>query len=317
MGYTAYLSSTLNDLQDERQAVREALSDQCVVSHSYGASEKEVVESCLNDVDRSDLYILILGLRYGYVPNRADNPEKLSITELEYQRAKDKPRYVFIKKEESIAYPLTDAKTKEHAAERIEGFRKRAADEQRPAMFGTADELKLAVVKAFNAFKNERERRARRDAAAVEDVHARALRLDVSRDGSLLRVSALNQGTHVIRDIEINAIPDDEDWYERTHGPLPRLVEGGGRGIDVTYPILGGWFHATVAQLSPNRGWTVATFEMKSTDYTVIDFDVFWNDHTGQQRKAHAVGDVRTLHGDLALKPRPEPPATRYGTQSR
>jgi hypothetical protein len=310
MAYTAYLSSTLNDLQDERLAVREDLSDQCVVSHSYGASEKEVLESCLDDVSRSDLYILILGSRYGYVPDRPDNPGKLSITELEYQCAKDKPRLVFIKKEESIPFTLTDAKTKEHSPERIEGFRQRAAQDQRAAMFGSAAELKLAVVKAFNAFKDQ----VHRDERQREEVHARALRLDISRDGSVLRISALNQGTHVIRDIEIKAIPDDEHWFERTHGPLPRLVDGGGRGIEVWYPIVGGWFHAAIEQLNPNRGWTFGTFELKSTDYTIIDFDVAWNDHMGQQRKAHAVADVSAVDESLDLKPRRS--AGRYGTQS-
>ena len=189
MVYKAYLSSTLNDLEDERLAVREALSDQCVVNHSYRASEKEIVESCLEDVARSDLYILILGLRYGYTPERHDNPNKLSITELEYQQAKAKPRLVFIKKEDSVAYSLTDAKTKEHATERIETFRKRAAEDQRAAFFGTADELKLAVVKAFNAFREDRERVTRQQNAATEDVHARALRLDVSREGSVLQMA--------------------------------------------------------------------------------------------------------------------------------
>jgi hypothetical protein len=29
-----------------------------------------------------------------------------------------------------------------------------------------------------------------------------------------------------------------------------------------------------------------------------------FTDHTGRQRKAHAVADVRTLEGDLGLKPR-------------
>jgi hypothetical protein len=280
------------------------LSDQCVVNHSYRASEKEIVESCLEDVARSDLYILILGLRYGYTPERHDNPNKLSITELEYQQAKAKPRLVFIKKEDSVAYSLTDAKTKEHATERIETFRKRAAEDQRAAFFGTADELKLAVVKAFNAFREDRERVTRQQNAATEDVHARALRLDVSREGSVLQISATNQGTHVIRDIEINAIPDDEDWFERSHGPLPKLIEGGSRDVEVVCPIVGGWFYATARQLNPNRGWTIASFDLKSENYTRIDFDVFWNDHTGKQRKAHAVADVKALDGDLGLRPR-------------
>lgn len=158
MNYAVYLSSTLKDLEAEREAVRQALSDECVIKHSYLASERALVDSCLEDVANCDAYILILGLRYGYVPEAGgQNPRSLSITELEYEQASNKPRLVFIKDEESIPYALTDAKTKEHPLERIESFRKRASLDQRAAVFKTSDDLKLAVVKAFNAFKDDRE----------------------------------------------------------------------------------------------------------------------------------------------------------------
>lgn len=158
MNYTMYLSSTLTDLEAEREAVRQALSDECVIKHSYLASERALVDSCLEDVAKCDAYILILGLRYGYVPEAGvGNPKNLSITEVEYERASNKPRLVFIKDEELVPFALTDAKTKEHPLERIESFRKRVSLDQRAAVFKTADDLKLAVVKAFNAFKEDRE----------------------------------------------------------------------------------------------------------------------------------------------------------------
>ena len=42
--------------------------------------------SCLGDVDTCDMYVLILGHRYGSQP-AGDNPEHLSITRMEYRRA--------------------------------------------------------------------------------------------------------------------------------------------------------------------------------------------------------------------------------------
>ncbi len=44
--------------------------------------------------------------------------------------------------------------------------------------------------------------------AAQFDHHATALVLSVSRDASELRLWASNVGTHVIRDVEVNAIPN-------------------------------------------------------------------------------------------------------------
>lgn len=156
---TVYLSSTLTDLEAERRAVQDALGDQCIVRHSYRASEEALVESCLSDVAACDLYIGILGLRYGYVPGKPfRNPKTLSITELEYRQAEKAgiPRLVFLKDESAIPYTLTDAKTKEHPPEKIEAFRSRASAGQRAALFSDTPQLREHVLKAFNAFKEKR-----------------------------------------------------------------------------------------------------------------------------------------------------------------
>src|SRR5215471_14564197 len=82
-----YVSSTIADLQPERQAVLDwlrAARHQAI--DSYLPDSGTVRDSCLNDVAECDLYVLVLGHRYGFVP--ADgNPEGLSITQLEFRRA--------------------------------------------------------------------------------------------------------------------------------------------------------------------------------------------------------------------------------------
>jgi hypothetical protein len=82
-----YVSSTITDLKAERQAVVDWLvAAQHQVVHSYRPSSDRVRDSCLDDVGTCDLYVLILGHRYGFQPS-ADNPEGLSITHLEFRRA--------------------------------------------------------------------------------------------------------------------------------------------------------------------------------------------------------------------------------------
>ncbi len=166
--FTVYLSSTLSDLDAERAAVTNILSDECVVKHSYGASEDNLVTSCLNDVATCDLYIGILGARFGHVPGEGfKNQEGLSITELEYRQAGESgiPRHIFLKDDEIIPYGLTDAKTKEHPTEKIEAFRLRASsgNDQRPAVFRSVSELEKQVLKAFNAFKERQQRTQQKD----------------------------------------------------------------------------------------------------------------------------------------------------------
>lgn len=162
--YRVYLSSTRKDLETERQAVAEALGGKCIVQQSYGASESDLIATCLDDVAACHMYIGIVGLRYGYCPvDPAKNPAGKSITELEYEQAiaKGVPRYIFIKDENSAFIPAhMDTHTKENGAgDRIKEFRDRLSDgkEQVPALFATVEDLKWKVLEAFFSFKAHRE----------------------------------------------------------------------------------------------------------------------------------------------------------------
>lgn len=140
-----YLSSTLNDLLPERQAVKEVLGGECVVVESYTADKRSVRESCLADVAGCELYIGIIGRRYGHIPDG----ENRSITELEYHQAVAHgiPTLVFIKDDDDIKSKFHDAVTQENPPQLIEAFRQQIAS--RAAVFKTAEDLKAHVLKAF------------------------------------------------------------------------------------------------------------------------------------------------------------------------
>ncbi|MGZ0018185.1 nSTAND1 domain-containing NTPase [Nitrosomonas sp. wSCUT-2] len=140
-----YLSSTLNDLLPERQTVREALGGECVVVESYIADERSVRDSCLADVAGCELYIGIVGRRYGHIPDG----ETHSVTELEYHQAVacNIPTLVFIKDDDEIKGKFHDAVTQENPPQLIEAFRQQIAS--RAAFFKTVEDLKARVVKAF------------------------------------------------------------------------------------------------------------------------------------------------------------------------
>ncbi|HEV7473105.1 MAG TPA: DUF4062 domain-containing protein [Pyrinomonadaceae bacterium] len=92
-----YVSSTLVDLKPEREAVIDwlvAANHQPV--HSYRPNSETVRESCLEDIDGCDLYVVILGHRYGFQPEEG-NAERLSITHLEFRRAKEIPRIALLR----------------------------------------------------------------------------------------------------------------------------------------------------------------------------------------------------------------------------
>src|SRR5215472_5863203 len=130
-----YVSSTVADLKRERQVVMDWLvAAQHQVVHSYRPNSDTVRDSCLDDVDTCDLYVLILGHRYGFQPP-VDNPEELSITHLEFRRAgqSGKPRIVLLRT--SIPdVSLADIDDPQKAP-LVRAFRDEVAREVRPAEF--------------------------------------------------------------------------------------------------------------------------------------------------------------------------------------
>jgi hypothetical protein len=82
-----YISSTFFDLQEHRAALAQALEKtECfdvVKMENYGTRSEKPALKCMNDVADSEFYILLLGNRYGYIPE--DQP--YSVTNLEYKQA--------------------------------------------------------------------------------------------------------------------------------------------------------------------------------------------------------------------------------------
>jgi hypothetical protein len=149
LDFQIFLSSTVDDLVEERKAAIEILRGHGRVIDSYQAGPLPTVENCLADVRSSQLYVLILGRRYGWTPAGESDIHAKSITELEYDEctvnaASPIPRLVFIRTtnpdrfNDDIARPQT--------AERMRRFRERATTEQQPYNFDTVGQLSVALI---------------------------------------------------------------------------------------------------------------------------------------------------------------------------
>lgn len=146
-----YLSSTLSDLEPERTTIKKALSGECIVIESYEADPRPLWQSCVADVESCELYICVVGLRYGFIP--PGQPK--SITELEFDAAVGTgiPCLVFMKTSSSITVDKSDGGTGEHPQKLILDFRARVSSGgdgfSRPANFSTLSELTERVLKAL------------------------------------------------------------------------------------------------------------------------------------------------------------------------
>jgi hypothetical protein len=84
-----YVSSTYLDMQECRRQVvllLRRMGHEDVAMEYYVAEDQRPVDKCLADVAACDLYVGIFAWRYGWVP-KENNPEELSITEMEYRQA--------------------------------------------------------------------------------------------------------------------------------------------------------------------------------------------------------------------------------------
>ena len=168
------MSSTVADLTEERRAVLDWLR---LARHqavdSYLPDSDTVRDSCLADVGACDLYVLILGHRYGFQPER-DNPERLSITHLEFRRAGECgiPRVALLR----TSVPdvrLSDLQDPARAP-LVLGFRAEVAGQVRPAEFGDPKGLIQGLSTGIQAELDKQTKRAAREPGPTA---RRALRL--------------------------------------------------------------------------------------------------------------------------------------------
>jgi hypothetical protein len=149
-----YISSTFRDLIEYRKSVAHALRTtrhQVISMEEYVAAPERPLKKCLEDVAACDIYIGIFAWRYGYIPE-IDNPDRKSITELEYSHAgvKRKKRLIFLSHPE---IPLRPAFADHFNGEGergklIEQLRQQLEQDNTCSFFKTPDELAAQVMAA-------------------------------------------------------------------------------------------------------------------------------------------------------------------------
>jgi len=144
--FNVFVSSTYRDLKEEREKVIEAIEKVCkaIGMEKFLPDEKSTLEVCLENLKKCDIYVGIIGSRYGsIVPENqlkeveGKNYEKykgLSFTHYEFRKAGELgiPRAVFIVNEES-------------KEDEINKFKKEIEDSIFPSYFNNLDELSEKV----------------------------------------------------------------------------------------------------------------------------------------------------------------------------
>jgi hypothetical protein len=155
--YQVFVSSTLDDLREERRKVWETLIsfDYIVVGmETFPATNDEQFEFIKKQILGSDYYVLVIGARYGSVTDSG-----ISFTEREYLFAVEHgiPVLVFpVRDPESLAVSKTD---KDQAkAKKLANFRKRATAKRLVHLWEKVDDLCLGIVKALRTAESNHPR---------------------------------------------------------------------------------------------------------------------------------------------------------------
>lgn len=167
-----YLSSTYTDLKQHRARLSNALRKaryEVVMMEEYAARDARVEFACAGDVVACDTYVGLFAWRHGYVPEEA-NPQRMSVTEMEYGAAgtKPMPRLTFLL-EDAARWP---AQKKDADLTPIQALRTRLK-KQCSGYFRNADELAVEVLAALRVL--EATSLAERLAAVQEIVRAQEL----------------------------------------------------------------------------------------------------------------------------------------------
>lgn len=140
------------------------------------ANADDAVAASLKLIDGSDVYVGIIGYRYGFVP---EGHEK-SITEMEYERATERgiPRLVFVMGDE---HPVTahDVETGPNA-EKLVAFKQTLLSSHIVEFFRSADELRGLVIGALARVKEQFESERKEAAKPLPTRQRRLIRVFVA-----------------------------------------------------------------------------------------------------------------------------------------
>src|SRR6266496_3699377 len=142
------ISSTTIDLPDHRERVKDACVDRGMMPkmmEHLPANDDDAIKASLRLVDEADLYLGIFAYRYGHIPQG----HKISITEMEYNRADDRgiPCKIFIMHED---HPIKAAdKETGVGAIKIEALKERLLKSRVVNFFRSPEELATLVINSL------------------------------------------------------------------------------------------------------------------------------------------------------------------------
>jgi hypothetical protein len=239
------ISSTAKDLPEHREQVRLAceragFEPRWMMEH-LTAENRNAVEVSLRMVGEADVYVGVLGHRYGTVPPGYD----LSITELEFNHAVElgKPYLVFLIHEDHPVF-IKDVETGT-GADKLNALKNRLRKDRVAAYFKSPEDLRSHAGEALRKLANELEASEAGNSVATigSDLHRKSSIPELPNAYIAHPYTLLQSRELVGRQTELNALTD---WVLKSDFSILCFVAIGGIGKSA---LTWKWFN----QIAPNE----------------------------------------------------------------
>lgn len=147
-----FISSTSDDLEDERFQVLEAVRQlhfEHIAMEYFGADPRQPIEVCLEQVGRSDVFLGIVGHRYGSIVEETGK----SYTQMEYEEARRIaiPCLIYLRSDEVPILPKFMERTPESFV-KLDEFKATLRGQHTVHYFKGASDLAVRVVVELSSF---------------------------------------------------------------------------------------------------------------------------------------------------------------------
>jgi len=141
-----FISSTYRDLAVHRQAVWEEIRRFKVTvrgMEEFGARTASALETCLAEVDQSQVYVGIIGFRIGSIDQKSGK----SFTQLEYERAQQQKQItlIYLADEELAVIPYKDIDKDSASQEKLAAFKKALREQHTVVTFSSPEDLAAKI----------------------------------------------------------------------------------------------------------------------------------------------------------------------------
>ncbi len=143
-----FICSTYLDLKEYREAVIEKLNNASGMINAqefFGARDQKPIETCLEEVEKSDVFVMFIGWRFGSV----EEEQNKSFVELEYEKAIELkiPKFIFFMDENTPVSPKYVSKQNDEIL--LTKFKERILKDNTVEYFTAKEDLASKVMQSL------------------------------------------------------------------------------------------------------------------------------------------------------------------------